>query len=297
MLVRLHVVLPFDVALPEGEQIRLYTYEEDGCVITVYPPMRSDAPSNSAPPESVKINGVTAIIANGLQIDFQRSEFDRTPGSPEDPPSAVLQRAVDSFIERLRYVARAAHVHAVSLQTTTWRLRYLDDEGSELPTSSKVVGRGGNAFRWSLVGVNKTLWDQLHELPGDFTPPPWDGLRLDAQAALPHVGTAVVLAATALEVFIEVMLEQLAARSDVPKNLWQWVVSRKNPLCNPDVEEQFDTLLGHFVGHSLKENPDLWGSFMNLKRARNTFVHEGVATIGEQPVTVQQAGLLVGCNG
>jgi hypothetical protein len=171
MIARLHVLLPFDVAVPEGEPIRLYTYEEDGCVITVYPPMRSDVPSNSSPPDSVKINNAASIIANSLQIDFQRTDFDRTPGAPEDPSSAVLQRAVDCFIERLRYVARAAHVRAVCLQTTTWRLGYLDNDGSELPTGSLVVRRGGNVFRWSLVGVNKTLWDQLHQLSGDFTPP------------------------------------------------------------------------------------------------------------------------------
>jgi hypothetical protein len=47
------------------------------------------------------------------------------------------------------------------------------------------------------------------------------------------------------------------------------------------------------TGHSLKEDSQLWESFQNLKSARNKFVHEGVARIGETIVTEAKAMELV----
>jgi hypothetical protein len=34
--------------------------------------------------------------------------------------------------------------------------------------------------------------------------------------------------------------------------------------------------LSMFTGHSLKEESELWTAFLRLKKARNTFVHEGI---------------------
>ena len=47
------------------------------------------------------------------------------------------------------------------------------------------------------------------------------------------------------------------------------------------------------IRNSLKENNLLWEAFSNLRDARNTFVHEGMAVIGCNPVTVEKANELV----
>jgi hypothetical protein len=60
------------------------------------------------------------------------------------------------------------------------------------------------------------------------------------------------------------------------------------------VEEQFDVLLKEFTGHSLKEDPLLWEAFKNLKTARNSFVHEGTARVGNTTLTKDEALVLVG---
>jgi hypothetical protein len=133
----------------------------------------------------------------------------------------------------------------------------------------------------------------MFSLPATFEPPAWHTLLLDAQAALPHVGTAVVLAATALEVFIADLLNLLAKESAAPKPLWDWIVDRDDDFFKqPTVSEQFDTLLKVFTGHSLKEENVLWQAFANLKNARNKFVHEGVARIGNSESSVSQADAL-----
>ncbi len=121
-----------------------------------------------------------------------------------------------------------------------------------------------------------------------------DGLRLDARSALPNVGSAVVLAATSLEVFISVLLDALAVRQELAPDLWKWIADRDGKLLQqPSVEEQFDVLLKHLCGHSLKEEGTLWEAFKNLRSARNTFVHEGVARVGKTAVTKEEALTLV----
>jgi len=138
------------------------------------------------------------------------------------------------------------------------------------------------------------VWKDANELPPNYQPPPWEELLLDAQSDLPRVGPAVVLAATALEVFIAHVLDELAPRSSVPTPLWSWLNDRDdNHLRQPSVEEQYDKLLLVLTGHSLKTETKLWESFMNLKTARNTFVHGGAATVGKVEVSAETASKLL----
>jgi hypothetical protein len=210
----------------------------------------------------------------------------------------LVQRSANSFITRVRYVTRATHVHALRWPYVNWRLRYLSDDGSELPEQAGLVrGRGSSGFRLSIAAVGPEAWNHVHSLAHDYSPPAWDTLRLDAKDVLPDVGTSVVLAATCLEVFIAHTLDALAERSALPPDFWQWINGRGDWLREPTTAEQFDALLKLFVGHSLKEDPKLWEGFKNLKSARNSFVHEGVARIGGKTVSSDDSlKLLVKAN-
>jgi hypothetical protein len=155
-------------------------------------------------------------------------------------------------------------------------------------------GRGKIEFQFSLIGLSLDLWNQMFQFPNGFEPPVWESLRLDALNAFPAIGTAVVLGATALEVFIAALLNELASRKGLSAPLWEWIRDRdKRTLQQPSVEEQFDVLLKEFTGHSLKEDAALWEAFKNLKAARNSFVHEGVARVGNTVLTMEAATLLV----
>jgi hypothetical protein len=116
---------------------------------------------------------------------------------------------------------------------------------------------------------------------------------MDARAALPHVGTAVVLAATALEVFVADVLKKASSAAPEKLDLWQWANNRGDFKLDPSVEEKFGVLLKIFVGHSLKERNDLWEKFSYLKTARNKFVHEGVAKVAGTRLDSARAGELV----
>jgi hypothetical protein len=97
-----------------------------------------------------------------------------------------MQRVVASFIARLKYVARGTHVQPIDFASgATWRLRYLNDDGSELPEDPDLVrGRGMLHWNWSFVGVTPAVWDHVYELESDWTAPVWDDILLDATPRL-----------------------------------------------------------------------------------------------------------------
>ncbi len=59
------------------------------------------------------------------------------------------------------------------------------------------------------------------------------------------------------------------------------------------MEEKFDTLLKIVTGKSLKEDAPLWLAFVRLKKARNSFVHDGKAVIDRKTVTSDETTQLV----
>ena len=294
MIARLHLLLPFSVWIPEGSTFGLFQYDEGDCAVTVYPPLRSSEPHPYAP-DAVEIDGAPAFSANALQIDFQKSTFDRSEKTDCDPPKELIAKTINAFLDRLRYVIQATHVRPVNFPNGTWRLAYLDDSGAELtPEKGLVRARVSRQFHIQFAGLNAQIWQNIHELPPDYAIPSWESLRLDAIAAFPHVGTAIVLAASALEVYVETVLHPIAERKGIPPRLWEWIwEDQGKKRMDPSVNDQFDVFLLVMTGHSLKEESVLWQSFQNLKEARNKFVHEGRATIGGHPISDAKALELV----
>ncbi len=220
MLARLFVLLPFNLTVPDGEQFIVYEYEDSGYKVRFYPPGRSDRAPSSTDPDQLKINGIPAFQAEVLRIDFHKDSFDRRSEIPCDPPEPVINRAINSFLVRLRHVLHAAQVRPLNFPLVTWRLQYLNDDETELEKKERFVrGRGTFQFSFSWTALTKKVWDDVHNLQPDYEPPPWESLLLDASAELPSIGPAVVLAATALEVFISQVLDQLATIRNAPLEL------------------------------------------------------------------------------
>lgn len=294
MLARLFVLLPFRLSVPEGEQFPIYEYVDEGCGVRVYPPRRSDRPLPQEGVDEIRMDGMPAFQADVLHVDFHKETFDRSKGPLCDPPEQVIRRAVNSFLLRLRHVARAPQIRPLNFPWVSWRIRYLNDDETELEKDENLVrGRGTFQLSLSWIALNKKVWEDVHSLPINFESPAWEGLLLDAQEELPAIGPAVVLAATALEVFISYVLDGMAEIKAVTPDLWRWISQRGDWLRQPTVEEQYDTLLKILTGHTLKEDHKLWESFMHLKAARNSFVHEGVAKVGGAPVTLESVQKLI----
>ena len=294
MIARLFVLLPFNLTVPDGQQFPVYQAEDSGYKIQFYPPGRSEKAPPLTDDEKITIDGVTAFQADVLQIAFHKESFDRRSETSYDPPEAVIDGAINFFLTRLRHVTRAGQVRPVKFPFVNWHMRYLNDDESELKEETGLVrGRGVHTFQTSFVALTSKVWSEVFNLPPDYEPPPWESLLLDATVEMPSIGPALVLAATALEVFISRVLDRLAPNKVIPPELWHWINERGNRLKEPTLEEQYDALIKFLTGHSLKDEPLLWEAFKNLKDARNSFVHEGIAKIGETNVTTETANKLI----
>jgi hypothetical protein len=290
MLARLDLLLPFTITIPEGENFSIYQYNDEGYNIRIFPPIKIEHLVAQDDLDEILINGKPALQAKGLSIYFQKDNFDRRQGSECDPPYPLIARTINQFLLKLRFVTRGSKIRPINFPYTSWHLQYLNDDESELDkTEGLVKGRGTKTIAFSWTALNNDVWEKIIELPPDYIPPQWD--------TLPEIGPSVVLAETALEVFISHILNELSKNSSIPKDLWDWINDRNGRLNEPTNKEQFDILLKTLLGISLKENNDLWESFTKLKKARNSFVHEGIPKIGQNPISEGEAReLLVKAN-
>jgi len=294
MIARLHVILPFSLTIPKQEQFPVYEYSAGDYKVITYPPKISEELKRSTDDAAqVSINDAPAVQADVLHVEFHKDSFERAVDGKCDPPEGLIQKVINSFLVKLRFVTRASQIRPLDFPLASWNLRYLNDDETELEEREGLVrGRFGRKFSFSWIELNKDLWEAIHSLPPDYIPPQWDSLLLDADAALPQVGPSVVLSATALEVFISHILDQIAQKSSIPPELWNWLNTREW-LREPTAEEQFDDLLRILSGKSLKEDGALWKAFKNLKAARNSFVHEGTARIASNQVSENDAAAFI----
>ena len=295
MLAKLDLLLPFKITIPDGEKFTIYPYNDEGYNICILPPMKHEHPAVQDDFDEVLINDKPTFQANGLRIYFQKDNFDRSHGCECDPSYPLIARTINQFLLKLRFVTRSSKIHPINFSKVSWYLRYLNDDKSEIhKTEGLFRGRGAKTATFSWTALNNDIWGNIFELQPDYIPPQWDSLLLDANEALPEIGPCVVLTLTALEVFISHVLNELPKNNIISNDLWNWVNNRNTRLQEPSTVEQYDILLGSLLGFSLKDNSDLWESFKNLKNARNSFVHEGVAKIGKKPITEEEAWKLLG---
>ena len=295
MLARVHILLPYALTVPDNEKYRVYEYGINGYKVRVYMPERSERADTHNEAESITMNGGKAHNADVLRIDFQKEEFDRKIEEDKqeefkcDPPVELVKDITNDFINRLRFVTNASKIKPLEFPHVSWNIRYLNDDETEL-SEQKGYFRGtfGRKFQFSFVGVNNEIWDNVHSLEPFQTLPVWKNLLLDADSMLPEVGPAIILTFTALEVFISKTLDDIVNTGKIDAKLWEWVNDR-GPLKDPSIEEKYDFLSKYLIGKSIKENNDIWESFKHLRKARNSFAHDGISKVGNTEVTPDKA--------
>jgi hypothetical protein len=312
MIARVRVLLPFVLYMKKDEVLAPIKDEVDGCLVTIHPPYQASPVAGVRPmtdpldpagrPEvsASSADGVPIVTCNVLQIDLRRDQWNRREGAVGDlgDLADIAFMAANGFLARVRVLTHASPVQAkLDAHTTTWLVRFLNDDGSEFDAQEGLV-RGFARLQFQMAKgtlLHPKVWEAVQRLPLRFEQPPHLALILDAFGLLPDVGPAIVLAATAIEVRVTTAVD-LLANGRVDSRLWEWINDRGNFTKEPSVVERFDPLLAILAGRRLKEdNPDLWTAFKRLKDARNNFVHEGRAVAGrdERPVTAAEAGDLL----
>lgn len=288
MIARLLVVAPFPLYLPSGAQFNVFECELHGYKLRFFPPRQSVDSAETKEAVKVIVDGMDGIRVDVIQIDFVGEAFNRAFGPPPfkcDPPNEIIKIVLDSYIARLRRITNGAAIHPLEFPGGTWLIQYLNDDGSTIrPENGKAGGIGASHIAGGAIALTEKGWNAMHQIPPYYSPAAWETLLLDAaHPAMPH-GSAIVLAETALEVFASYVLNNVAPAKTNPVELWTWANSRKDFYQNPSVEEQYDTLLKIYCGHSLKEEIKLWNAFKSIKNIRNTFVHTGILKVESSDV-------------
>jgi hypothetical protein len=316
------VALPYELlVLPEDElQLLKYTTDSpvagtEGFEVLVGPPYRSRLseadPDGVIPPDffnpsdpqpvdaTIDVGGVSPIRCDAIVVQIVAREFDRRVESSQETMLSLRSVACDAtngLLERLRVLTRAVHLKPLNPENLLYRIVMLDDSGIPVePEEGKWRQFGTHRFLIRYTAVTAPIWQELVDL-GEYETPPWDELLLDAMDLDVELGPSVVLAATAVETRIATALDVLAA-DKLDSELWTWMNDRNDDFTKtPAVSEQLDQLLGSLGGRSLKDEPDLWEAGVQLRQARNSFVHEGRPLLGRKakvPVTREKARELV----
>src|SRR5208337_836393 len=284
MIARVTIPIPFSILIAVDEKLQPFCIEDSGYKISFFPPKRDPDLVSQIEPSIIKLQEKDAYLCNFIMIDFQKEEFNRVISIDSDkmynfePSIDLINKVVNDFFIRLRYLNNITHIHIIDLNYSRWRITYLNDDKTELTEEKgKIRGRGTQKFKIKYAPLNSEIWNDIFKLPSDFYSQNWSDLLLDGLDELPEIGPSIILTFTALEVFIAKTLNQLATKDKISLELWTWINKRPDLTQNPSVEEQYDILLKVLTGYSLKDDEKLWSTFKNLKTARNAFVHEGVA--------------------
>ncbi len=319
MIARFTLLLPFSLHVRIADEFQSISGEQDGYRYVLHPLKQADiqfheitreTPLKSITPKLVaRVPAIPSGLvfmdegptfeANLVQIDFARDDFDRPsasasrPESEGDPPPSLAIAIANRLLTNLRLTNISSVIRPVEFHEVYWRLEYLTDQEEPIPSEAgKIRSRYGSTFHERFVGVTPQVWDVISRLPPEYEPPIWAKLLLDADAAMPDIGAAVVLAATAIETIAKRVSDAVADDSNLPPGLWDWINNRGNYLKEPSVEERLDTILKILTGSTLKQHT-LWPKFKELKTARNNCVHEGRPAVGGKLLTEVEAHQLI----
>lgn len=268
------------------------TYKNTPCL--VYAPYQlshsGQGPTDTPAPDVLYVDGEVTYLANVLQVDVM-GDFDRSEKSKVGPEYDIALEAAQKMVELFRSLVRSPFM-APPDKRLGWRVRYLKDDGTEFEyTAGLVRGRGTHIMlQGERAWLSPEIWSALSLEARDAVPQS-DALMLDALNLLlmRHMGAAIVMAYTAIEVRIGTALELLAKRNPgiIGTSFWAWLNNRRN---EPSVEDELTDILNMLSGRSLKQESALWTAYCELRKARNSFAHEGNPVLpGGAGVTSQKA--------
>lgn len=243
------------------------------------------------PTSAIKFNDTPVFRANLLVIEFERDHFDRNldhdkSAGPNDPPLHLALEIANDVLRRLRTVSQSPFIRYLDPERVAYRIQYSDSSAGDSKLGEyDDLAVGPMSFAPMFIGPE--TWAQSMKLTPGFRPQAWNTLILDALSILSEPGAAIVLAAAALEAFSSFALDVLAQEAKVQPALWDWIINRNDFRARPSTEERFGILLEILAGESLATltaGTPIWESYKNLKTARNTLVHKGVAMIGDKPI-------------
>jgi hypothetical protein len=298
VIARLSVVLPFAFDVPVTTSLKPIEFQRNGRTVHLHPPQQSElraqggassvmslsmiAPASSPVTSPyVRINGTDTIAADLVVVDFVSDSFDRSAGQSLEREQLLAEgfAIVNQWLTAYRNFLGAVQVAPVSQTTSSSRLDYLNNDGSALLQQPGLV-RGAVAVYMRVQGVAglaEEAWKEIANLGPEYRPFRWDELLVDAAELLPAVGPSIFLAYAALEIRIVDAANVLAVEQKLHAGIWKWFTQERGLPMRPDTEELAKTVFTLLGGKSLTQEKGLWDTFTQLRKARNSFTHGGVA--------------------
>ncbi|MFZ1086136.1 MAG: hypothetical protein WAN35_14320 [Terracidiphilus sp.] len=320
MIARFHIFLPFDLFITDEEQIGIQGEVSDPAIPNIRIVIPTAWGYAERPDPTGTIHEVTSAWlfrvkdpqfsnnclydncrvarVNVLVFELMAEDFDRTNDHllKDGPLIKPVYEAANDFLARLRVYARLPQIRALVPAHDPWHVEFLTNDRQLLPEEdgklrmvrNSSVELGVFAFKADTIKIVSEKWT-AHE------PYIWDQLLLDAHSLWPNVGSSIVIAFAAMETFIAWALEALQSTNhSFPDDGWKWIMNRGNFMKEPSVAEQYDALLSILGAKSLKSDEGLWTTFKELKDARNSLAHEGVAKLHNgTPVDAAKARMLI----
>jgi len=233
-----------------------------------------------------------------MEVEFHSDSYDRSPSQVPERDSLIEDgfALVNRWTTTYRNLMSATWVKPVAPQKCSWRLNYLNDDGTELAQEEGLI-RASVGFFMNVPGVGALVadsWQAIGDLVPDYVPFRWDELLVDALELLPAIGPPILLAYTALEIRISDAADVLATERKVHAEVWEWFTLKRAIVVRPETEEFAKAVFRMLAGKSLADETELWQTFVDLRRARNSFAHEGVARDSSgKEVTPDKAAQLV----
>jgi hypothetical protein len=297
VIARIRYLLPFRFFVPADFAGEPLTSAVDGWQIILLPPVQSqilcDALQKPAPfslqamtpaAHPVVISDVTINGADTIPVDLVEVQLkqDINPVAVTAEVDAWLvhqgRALLNRWLTTYRVVVGATHVKPLPELGQSWRIDFLDDSGNALGVKTNPKPHGSVAGKVDAVAsLVPNFWKASAVLALSQVPTRWEELLVDAFEVWPNVGAAVVLAYTAIETRIDAAVSVLAISQSVDKRLWEWLAEKRPYLTQPTTEEKAKFLFQLFTGDSLSDDKSNWKTFSQMRKARNSFAHEGVA--------------------
>src|SRR5688500_10969854 len=131
MIARAYIFLPYAFDIPDGAMFGLPRFEAQPYSFTLQLPVA--VPELDHSKQEIWVGEHKTYRGRALVIDFHSSSFNRRVGEKADPPVEDIFQVANWLLQRLRLVLRAPHVSPLDTDYPHWHVRYLSDDGAELP--------------------------------------------------------------------------------------------------------------------------------------------------------------------
>lgn len=299
-LAQIYILLRVPFYIPDGTLLDPIAYQQGGFVVRLKQPAESkwrmDAsrtsfglqhllPSSSRQLAAVTFNGTKTMVCDLLSLEVDAA----TEANIDSAIDAAFDVA-NRWLRTYRVGLGTHQVEFVGRSTNNWRAELISRRPGMIGTKTY----GGVSIKVPpMPFITADAWSGIKGLGEIYVPERWEELLTDAMGLMPAIGPASVLAYAALEIRIDTLADILARKVGIDPIFWKWIRSRPY-LAQFTTEEIAKKLFEIWAGGSLSQQSHLWAIFVELRKARNSFAHEGVPrNLAGQNLTIDAAATLL----